>query len=604
MHKLSVGNPPASPDFRARLGSMSRNGTNGFKSGRRLPRPKQGRYHIQGNFIYNHEGQGEARFGVSTDLYIIKLLSSGDVGRIKNAFYFTALTGIANAVLLWLINTVAGDTAAGKPIPAKMTVLYCLAVLIYTLASKLSLARANDIFQHQIARLRIELVDAIRESDILSLEKIGHSEIYAALIQESDYLSQNFTQIVGIIQSMFLVLFSVIYIATISQISFITLCFFGLLGMLIFWQTRTRLDQKMRNVFVRETAVMDSLTHFSEGFQEIRLNADKSDALFARFARLVEELKSIILSISRDWAGLLLFNNAYLYALLGIVILVLPMFFTGYSTAIYKIVTATIFCIGPLTGIFSFSHVYRRAEIGLGHVYGILDKLRSASQEPRSQGESNRFREFSRLSLEQLTFEYRHVDGTSLFKAGPWNLHFDRNELVFITGGNGAGKSTLMKLLCGLYEPESGSILLDGVPVTSENLQDYRDLFSAIFTDFHLFQRLYGLQGVDPDRVNELIAVMELSHKVSYAKGRFSTVKLSTGQRKRLALIVALLEDRPIMILDEWAADQDQHFREFFYRTLLPRFRDAGKTIIAVTHDDRYWSCADRLIKFEAGSAS
>ena len=190
--------------------------------------------------------------------------------------------------------------------------------------------------------------------------------------------------------------------------------------------------------------------------------------------------------------------------------------------------------------------------------------------------------------------------GLTTFTAGPLDFTLRRGETVFMTGGNGSGKSTALKLLCGLYRPDGGRILCDGTPIDTDNRQQYREIFSGVFTDFHLFDRLYGIDA-DPGDVARLIARMELSDKVGFEKGRFSTSDLSTGQRKRLAMIVALLEDREVYLFDEWAADQDAHFREVFYGEMLADFKARGKTVVAVTHDDHYWDRCDRRVALDLG---
>jgi putative ATP-binding cassette transporter len=173
---------------------------------------------------------------------------------------------------------------------------------------------------------------------------------------------------------------------------------------------------------------------------------------------------------------------------------------------------------------------------------------------------------------------------------------------VFIAGGNGSGKTTLAKLLTGMYVPERGEIRLDGQPVTDENRDAYRQLFSAIFFDFYLFETLLGLERPDLDsQAADLLNQLQLQGKVQVDQGRLSTIDLSQGQRKRLALLTALLEDRPIYLFDEWAADQDPRFKETFYRHLLPKLKSAGKTALVITHDDRYFEMADRVIKLEEG---
>jgi len=172
---------------------------------------------------------------------------------------------------------------------------------------------------------------------------------------------------------------------------------------------------------------------------------------------------------------------------------------------------------------------------------------------------------------------------------------------LFRIGGTGSGKSTLMKTLVGLYHPTSGAIVMDGTLITAETAAWYRSHFTVIFSDYHLFDRLYGFEHVSPTRVNELLKLMQIEDKTAFEDGRFTTLELSSGQRKRLALVVALLEDRPILVLDEWAADQDPPFRKFFYEQILADLKRQGKTVIAVTHDDRYFAVADRIVKMEYG---
>jgi len=152
-----------------------------------------------------------------------------------------------------------------------------------------------------------------------------------------------------------------------------------------------------------------------------------------------------------------------------------------------------------------------------------------------------------------------------------------------------------------LYSPDQGSLAVDGILVSEQNEQQYREIFTCIFTDFHLFDRLHGVAETDPERLQALIDLMELGGKVRIQDNRFSTLQLSTGQRKRLAMVVSLLEDHEVFIFDEWAADQDAHFREIFYRQILPELKRRNKTIIAVTHDEQYWHLCDRFYSMDLG---
>jgi len=191
---------------------------------------------------------------------------------------------------------------------------------------------------------------------------------------------------------------------------------------------------------------------------------------------------------------------------------------------------------------------------------------------------------------------------TDAFTVGPIDLTVNPGEIVFLTGGNGSGKTTLAKLILGLYWPDGGKIRVDGRPVAAEEKDDYRQLFSVVFSDSFVFE---SLLGIDIDAVDaaarRYLRRLQIDHKVTIQNGTLSTTDLSTGQRKRLALLTAYLEDRPVYVFDEWAADQDPEFKSFFYRDILPGLKARGKSVIAISHDDRYFSCADRVVTLENG---
>jgi putative ATP-binding cassette transporter len=201
-----------------------------------------------------------------------------------------------------------------------------------------------------------------------------------------------------------------------------------------------------------------------------------------------------------------------------------------------------------------------------------------------------------------VTHSYHREQEDESFTLGPIDLAFRPGELVFITGGNGSGKTTLLKLITALYLPESGEIRMDGKMISQQNVDAFREQFSVVFSDFHLFETILGIDKPELDaKAIHYLKQLHLENKVRYQDGNFSTTELSQGQRKRLALLTAYLEDRSIYIFDEWAADQDPHFKQIFYYELLPALKARGKTVLVITHDDRYFRIADRLIKLENG---
>jgi putative ATP-binding cassette transporter len=209
---------------------------------------------------------------------------------------------------------------------------------------------------------------------------------------------------------------------------------------------------------------------------------------------------------------------------------------------------------------------------------------------------------WNRLDLEGVRFAYED-DGRRGFTLGPLDFTLRRGEIVFLVGGNGSGKSTFVKVLTGLYVPQEGVVRLDGLCITEANREWLHSHFSAVFADFHLFDRLLGLEHHELDaRAYDHLVQLELEDNVEIRQGTFSTTALSQGQRKRLALLTAFLEDRQIYVFDEWTADQDPHYRDVFFDVLLPDLAARGKTVLVITHDDRYYSRGDRIVKFEYGT--
>lgn len=288
----------------------------------------------------------------------------------------------------------------------------------------------------------------------------------------------------------------------------------------------------------------------------------------------------------------------------------MPIFSPTHSTIVIKITATVLFLISPIEVIVGAIPMFARATASIENINKLeasLDEMLQHSPQAGTLNAENTvedestFAHFKQLQFENINFQYTDKTGMPTFKVGPIDLTIQREEILFIIGGNGSGKSTFLKLLTGLYYPLSGSISVDGEEIDRSNYQAHRELFSIIFTDFHLFDRLYGLQNVDEKRVKALLQMMELQKKTKYINGQFSQLDLSTGQKKRLAFVAAVMEDKPIYIFDELAADQDPQFRKHFYEEILPDLRRQGKTIIAVTHDDAYFHCADRVMKMESG---
>jgi putative ATP-binding cassette transporter len=296
----------------------------------------------------------------------------------------------------------------------------------------------------------------------------------------------------------------------------------------------------------------------------------------------------------------IMFADVFFYSLLSVVVFLLPRIVPTYASVVLMITAAILFIIGPLQMVVQAAPVFDRAKSALARLAELEEKLEKELR-PGTDAAAADFGCFETVQLDETVFHYPDQEDGPGFKVGPIDLSIRRGETIFLVGGNGSGKTTMLKVLSGLYLPTSGGIRIDGARLTEDQAQSYRELFGTIFSQFHLFDRLYGLEGVEKERVLAMLEDMELSSQTSFEDGRFTHLNLSTGQRKRLALAITLLEDKEILVFDEWAADQDPHFRKHFYEVLLQRLKANGKTVIAATHDDRYWALADRVVHLEYG---
>jgi putative ATP-binding cassette transporter len=265
-------------------------------------------------------------------------------------------------------------------------------------------------------------------------------------------------------------------------------------------------------------------------------------------------------------------------------------------------IMALFYMMTPLQVILNAAPGMARARIALQNIHDLGITLAISASQERTAADTRDGHQPVRLTLSNVTYSHRGADSLDEFTVGPIDLTIPPGELLFIVGGNGSGKTTLAKLIVGLYSPDQGELWYNDQRVTDKNRDGYRQCFSGVFSDFFLFESLLGLDPAQlDDRVREYILRLRLQDKVRVQDGVFSTTALSQGQRKRLALLTCCLEGRPVLFFDEWAADQDPSFKEFFYHTILPGLKAEGKTIIVISHDDRYYGIADRIIHLESG---
>ena len=299
-------------------------------------------------------------------------------------------------------------------------------------------------------------------------------------------------------------------------------------------------------------------------------------------------------SIAADerYANAFLSGEFTLLVLLGFVSFGIPRIFPQVQIGtVFSFVLIFLYLIGPITALLNSLPMIAQIRVSWTRLQSFLKSI-PAEKDPKTQ--LDQLRCFETLRLENIGYRYDE----SGFELGPINLDMTPGEIVFVVGGNGSGKTTLVKLLAGLYQPQSGQITIDGQQVTGKDLAEN---LSVIFNPAYLFKDLYGVEIRDYEEVDHYLQMLDLQKVVSLRDRQFSSTDVSTGQKKRLALLQALLEDRPVFLFDEWAADQDPGFRKFFYNTILPELKNRGKLIIAITHDDQYFHVADSILKLVEG---
>lgn len=510
------------------------------------------------------------------------------------------VAGVANALLMVTINAAA--SAAGSPGPRSAYFIFFLVALALCLITQKYIMQSMAAEVEQIIdRMRVRIATKIEEANLRDVERVGSARIFASVTTHTLTLSQAATPVAIAAQSAIMLFFSTLYLISLSLAAFILALTIIALAVLGHFGKTNDTQRELEKAASSENALFEALTDLLEGFKEVKLNETRGKSLVATLRSISDTVAEAKTAAGDRFAAQYVYSQAMFFLLLGAMVFVLPTVTRGLSAVITSVTAAILFIFGPLSALVASFPVFSRASVALDQIAALekeIESFRETSSEEPARRSADAFEE---IDYRQLFFQYTDSRGEPAFAVGPLNFSLHRGETVMLVGGNGAGKSTLLKLVTGLYHPTSGAIYVDGRKLHPEDYAEHRKRFSAVFSDYHLFARLYGMENVDEERVNALIQLMGLQDKTSFRNGRFEAQALSTGQRKRLALIVAMLEDRPIYVLDEWAADQDPQFREFFYHSLLADLKKRGKTVIAASHDDRYFHLADRIVKMDLG---
>jgi len=529
----------------------------------------------------------------------------------RRALIAACVAGLSNALILAIVNAAAEHASQSESRPL-YAVAFAAAMVLYIFSQRWILIQAASEIEAIVHSVRMRIISTLRDCELLDVEHLGRSVIYSGVARHTQTLSQSASTLTIAVQMAILILFTTAYIAYLSITSFLVLISFMAVALFIYFRKSYSVRNNLRSTLEMDNEVYGAIDDLLDGFKEAKLSRRKTKSILQRAEKISENAADIRSNTQILLAKNFIFSQTAFYLLLGTMVFIVSMISSDYSDEVQKSTTAVLFIIGPISGLIGSISIFENASAAAEAIMDLESKLSTlAGRNGQKSGDTELKSApcvdqpspaFQQIELKDAVFSFQPDDQTETpFQIGPIDLKITRGKTIFITGGNGSGKSTLLRVLTGLYPLTQGQILLDGRNVSRENLQDYRELFSAVFGDFHLSRYL---DGVDDNALHETdfwMKTLEIQDKVRIENKAFSTTELSTGQRKRLALVATVLEQRPILILDEWAADQDPIFRKKFYREILPMLRDRGWTIIAVTHDSRFFDSADMQMHMEEG---
>lgn len=507
--------------------------------------------------------------------------------------------GVASTSMIALVTEIL--TRQGSR-TAMMTGLFIALCVILPCFRYLSQILLIDLSQKSLLAFRLRLSRNVLAAPLRHLEGVGPHRLLATLTNDIGMIVDSMTMIPLLIMHTAVVVSCLIYLGWLNWLVLLQVVGFIVLGVVSYQIPVIRAFRHFARARERYDHMVKDVRALTEGTKELKMHGRRR----ADFLEHMEDTATEFQRASR--AGFVVFTaasswgQALYFVVLGLLVFLLPQVQPMDTRTLLGFTVILSQLIGPLETLMNSLPQLGRAAASVRVVEEMGFALESKIRELPASGALPPAADWGRLELVGITHSYRRENEDESFQLGPIDLAFEPGELVFIVGGNGSGKTTLAKLLLGLYAPEAGEIRLGGRTIDDASREEYREHFSVVFADFFVFETLLGLgaEALD-DQAREYLNRLHLQQKLRIEGGRLSTVDLSQGQRKRLALLTAYLEDRPIYLFDEWAADQDPLFKRIFYLELLPELRARGKTVFVISHDDHYFHVADRILKLDYG---
>jgi putative ATP-binding cassette transporter len=520
-------------------------------------------------------------------------------GKLVIAVTAGIISGASNTGLLAVFNSALVGHRSKTALVWSFVAL-CILLPTSRYVSEILLAHLS---QGALFDLRVRLATQVLAAPLRHLEELGPHRVMSALAEDVPVITGTLVSIPLLCINTAVVLGALIYLGLLSfKVLLGMLCFMAL-GIATYQIPVVRAMRWFRLAREVGDKLYSQFRDLTEGAKELKLHGKRRRAfLLDVFRPTADTFRKHSIAAITVYTGAASWGQILAFVVIGLIIFVLPSISHVSEAALFGYTLTLLYIINPLQVVLNTVPNLTRASVALRKIDQLGVELISAgSEEALSEGLAGD-KKWDLVELKGVTHSYYSEGEVDSFILGPVDLTICPGQLIFIIGGNGSGKTTLAKLIVGLYSPESGEVRLNGSAVAKDRVEDYREHFSMVFSDFHLFDALLGIGDSDiNDRALQYLIKLRLENKVTVNDGRLSTTSLSQGQRKRLALLTAYLEDRPIYIFDEWAADQDPSFKNVFYRDLLPELKARGKTILVITHDDHYYNLADRIIKLEYG---
>lgn len=528
------------------------------------------------------------------------------------ALFASILSGAASVGFLKIIND-ALEVPDSRGDLVWIFIALCIALPVFRFTSRAVLLR---LVERMLFKLRLELSRRVLAAPLRELEKIGPSRLLATLAEDTEAIVAVLSNLPIMALQLTIVLGCLGYLYVLSPYLLAWVLLFMVVGIAGYQFPVVSAQRYLRSMRASWDELFNAIRALVEGGKELKMNEGRREEFFERdLTRSARKVQDFSVTGGTIYAAVNSWGQVLFFVVIGGILFAVPTMRNFDSEITTGFILALLYMMTPLEGLMALLPIIGRAVVSAQKVEALGLSLTDHPQDIGHRGgvpatslatSLKVAPGWKTLSLVGVSHNYPgEVDGET-FTLGPLDLTFRPGELIFLTGGNGSGKTTLAKLLIGLYAPLDGEVQLDGLAIDDGARDAYRQLFSVVFADFYLFENLLGL-GTEEDadaKARQYLERLQLHRKVKVEDGKLSTVELSQGQRKRLALLAAYLEDRPIYLFDEWAADQDPLFKKVFYHQLLPELKARGKTVFVVSHDDGYFSVADRLIKLDFGQVT